>query len=259
MPKISAVIITLNEELFIERCLASIVGIADEIVVVDSYSTDATEEVCRKFNVRFIKHEFEGYKDQKNYAVGLATYDHILSLDADEALSDELRKSILDIKDNWKYNGYNFNRRNYFSGRWMRHSEWYPNRQLRLFLRSKGQFGKLNIHERFIMTSREPVGHLKGDLLHWPCDTQEDLVERMNRYAIIGAHEYFRAGRKSGILNPYLHLIWGFIRSYILKGGFLDGPDGLFICRIYAKSSYTKYKTLYGLCRTGAPAVKAAL
>jgi glycosyltransferase involved in cell wall biosynthesis len=102
MPKISAVIITYNEELFIEKCLASLEGIADEIIVVDSFSTDSTEEICKKYNVRFIKHSFEGYRDQKNFAVKLASYNNILSLDADEALSDELRESILSIKGNWK-------------------------------------------------------------------------------------------------------------------------------------------------------------
>jgi glycosyltransferase involved in cell wall biosynthesis len=247
MPKISAVIITLNEELCIERCLKSLADIADEIVVVDSLSTDATEEICKKYNVRFIKHKFEGYKDQKNYAIGLAAYENILSVDADEALSDELRESILAIKDKWHFDGYYINRRNNFGGKWMKHSEWYPNRQLRLFLRDKGQFGKLNIHETFIMSNGEPVGRLKGDLLHWPCNTREELVERMNKYAIIGAHEYYRTGRKSGLLTPALHLIWGFLRSYFLKIGFLDGRDGFFICKVYAKSSYTKYKTLYHL------------
>ena len=133
MPKISAVVITYNEELFIDRCLASMNGIVDEIVVVDSFSTDATEEISKKYNVRFIKHAFEGFRDQKNYALQLATYKNILSLDADEALSDRLRESIIAIKDKWEYDAYLFNRRGNYCGKWINHSEWYTDRQLRLF------------------------------------------------------------------------------------------------------------------------------
>ena len=129
MPKISAVIITYNEELFIDKCLASLKGVADEIVVVDSFSTDTTEEICKKHNVRFIKHAFEGFRDQKNFALQLASYKNILSLDADEALSDQLRKSILAVKDKWEYDGYVFNRRSNYCGTWINHSEWYPDRQ----------------------------------------------------------------------------------------------------------------------------------
>jgi glycosyltransferase involved in cell wall biosynthesis len=121
MSKISVVIITYNEELFIENCLASIDGIADEVIVVDSFSTDSTEEICKRYNVRFIKHKFEGYRDQKNFAVKQATYNNILSLDADEALSDELRESILEVKNKWEYDGYFVNRRNYYCGQWIRH------------------------------------------------------------------------------------------------------------------------------------------
>jgi glycosyltransferase involved in cell wall biosynthesis len=155
MPKISAVIITFNEELFIEKCLASLDGIADEIVVVDSFSTDATEEICKKFNVRFIKHEFEGYRDQKNYALKLATHKNILSLDADEALSDKLRESIISIKDKWDYDGYRFNRLNNYCGDWIRHSEWYPDRQLRLFCSDHGKWGELNLHEQQLENFKE--------------------------------------------------------------------------------------------------------
>ena len=116
MSKISAVIITYNEELFIDKCLASINGIADEIIVVDSFSTDATEEICKKYHATFVKHKFEGYRDQKNYAIRLASNKNILSLDADEALSETLRESILSIKDKWEYDGYLFNRRNNYCG-----------------------------------------------------------------------------------------------------------------------------------------------
>ncbi len=244
MPKISAVIITYNEELFLDKCLASLDGVADEIVVVDSFSTDATEEICKKYNARFIKHEFEGYRDQKNFALQLATYKNILSLDADEALSDRLRESVLAIKDKWNYDGYLFNRRNYYCGKWIRHSQWYPDRQLRLFYSDHGKWGELNLHERFIMSNGATVGKLKGDLLHWPFSSIQDHIDKMNKFSLIGAEEFYKAGKKANIFTPYIHFIWGFFRSYIIKGGFLDGHNGFLICSLYAKSTFNKYKKL---------------
>lgn len=244
MPNISAVIITYNEELFIGKCLASLEGIADEIVVVDSFSTDATEEICKKHNVRFIKHAFEGFRDQKNYALQLATYKNILSLDADEALSDKLRESILAIKDKWEYDSYQFNRRGYYCGKWINHSEWYPDRQLRLFYADHGRWGELNLHEKFIMSNGATVGRLEGDLLHWTFTAFDDHLDKMNKYSVIGAEEFHRSGRKSGILTPYIHYFWGFFRSYIINRGFLDGRHGFRICSVYAKSAFNKYKLL---------------
>ena len=201
MPKISAVIITYNEELFIDKCLASLEGIADEIVVVDSFSTDATEEICKKYNVRFVKHAFEGYRDQKNFALKLATYKNILSLDADEALSDELRKSILAIKDKWDYDGYRLNRRSNYCGKWISHSEWYPDRQLRLFYADHGSWGELNLHEKFIMSNGATIGRLKGDLLHWPFSSRQDHIDKMKKYSVIGAQEFHKAGKKANYHN----------------------------------------------------------
>lgn len=251
MPKISAVIITYNEELFIGKCLTSLQGIADEIVVVDSYSTDGTEEICKKYNVRFIKHAFEGYRDQKNFALQQATHKNILSLDADEALSDKLRESILTIKDKWDYDGYVFNRRGNFCGQWINHSEWYPDRQLRLFYSDHGKWGELNIHEKFLMSNGSKVGRLKGDLLHWPFSSLEDHAEKMHKYSIIGAQEFYKAGKKAGPITPYIHYIWGFFRSYIFNRGFLDGRSGYVICSTYAKSSFKKYKRLRLLNKNG--------
>jgi glycosyltransferase involved in cell wall biosynthesis len=251
MPKISAVIITYNEELFIGKCLASIDGIADEIVVVDSFSTDATEEICKNYNVRFIKHAFEGYRDQKNFAIQLASNKNILSLDADEAISDQLRESILSIKDKWEYDGYLFNRRNNYCGRWIHYSEWYPDRQLRLFNADDGKWGKLNLHERFIPSNGANIGKLKGDLLHWPFTTSVEHTDKMKKYSIIGAEEFHKAGKKANIFTPYIHSIWGFFRTYIVKGGFLDGHDGYLICSVYAKSAFNKYKKLRQLNKNG--------
>ena len=251
MPKISAVIIAYNEEQFIGKCLASLNGVADEIVVVDSFSTDATEEICNKYNVRFVKHLFEGYKDQKNFAIQQATYKNVLSLDADEALSDTLRASIIAVKRKLKYDGYFVNRRNYFCGKWIQHSTWYPDKQLRLFYSDKGQFGKLNLHEKFIMSNGGTTGKLKGDLLHWSCNTLEDHLEKMNKYSLIGAEEYHKTGRKANFFTPYIHYLWGFFRSYFIRAGFLDGSEGFLICSIYAKSAFNKYKLLRKLNKNG--------
>ena len=244
MTRITAVIITYNEEYFIERCLASLEGIADEIIVVDSYSTDSTEEICKRHNVRFVKHAFEGYRDQKNYALTLATHKTILSLDADEALSDQLRQSILAVKENPEYDGYIFNRQNFYCGKWIRHSEWYPNRQLRLFDSEKGRFGELNIHEKFIMANGGATTILDGDLIHWACVSRQDHINKMTMYSDIGAEEFHKAGKKAGILTPYFHCVWGFFRTYFINRGFLDGHDGFLICSVYARSVFNKYKKL---------------
>lgn len=249
MPKISAVIITYNEEHFIGKCLASLDGIADEIIVVDSYSTDRTEEVCKQYNVKFVKHHFEGFRDQKNYALKLASYENILSLDADEALSDELRESILAVKNNWKYDGYRMNRKNFYCDTWIKHSEWYPDKQLRLFFADHGAWGELNIHEKFMLGNKAKVGKLKGDLLHWAFSSRQDHLDKMSRYSRIGAEEFHRAGRKANILTPYIHGAWGFLRTYIINRGILDGKNGFVICSLYAKSSFNKYKLLRELNR----------
>ncbi|MEA1898678.1 MAG: glycosyltransferase family 2 protein, partial [Bacteroidota bacterium] len=141
MIKISAVIISYNEEKYIGRCLESLQQVADEIVVVDSYSQDKTQEICEAHDVTFIEHEFEGYRQQKNWAMAQAENDNILSLDADECLSEELKNSILSVKDNLKADAYSFNRLNNYYGKWIKHSGVYPDRKIRLFDRRKGEWG----------------------------------------------------------------------------------------------------------------------
>jgi glycosyltransferase involved in cell wall biosynthesis len=244
MPKISAVIITFNEEQYIEKCLSSLEGIADEIVVVDSFSTDHTEEICSKFNVRFSKHKFEGYVEQKNYALSLAAYPYVLSLDADEALSDELKKSILRIKDNLIYDGYVFNRLNNYCGKWIKHSRWYPDRHLRLFNTTKGKWIGPNPHDWFKMNRGSKVTRLKGNIYHWYYTNIEEHWDKVNRFSTISANEYFKAGRRAGPLTAHVHMAWSFFRSYILNAGFLDGYVGYTGCMITAMSSFLKYSKL---------------
>ena len=143
MTQLSVVIITFNEERNISRCLDSVKDIADDVVVVDSFSVDKTEQICKEKGARFISHTFDGHIQQKNWAITQAKFPHILSLDADEALSDELKKSILEVKKNWKHDGYSMNRLTNYCGQWIYHCGWYPDRKLRLFNSKKGNWGGL--------------------------------------------------------------------------------------------------------------------
>jgi glycosyltransferase involved in cell wall biosynthesis len=252
MQKISAVIITYNEELFIEKCLESIKDVADEIIVVDSFSTDSTEEICKKFNVRFVKNSFGGFRDQKNFALSLATNRYILSIDADEALSENLRKSILRLKQNLDADGYLFNRLSNFCGQWINHSGWYPDRQLRLFNKEKGKWGGYNVHEKIELAEDSKIRRMKGDLLHWPCSSKTDYTEKMEKYSDIAAFELHLAGKKSDPFKPLFHMAWRFFVTYIVRGGFLDGKNGYFICYSDSSYSYLKYMKLRKINRTGA-------
>ncbi len=247
MPKISAVIIALNEERYIGTCIESLQGVADEILVVDSHSTDKTEEVCNKFNVRFIRHPFEGYKDQKNWAMNQAANPWVLSLDADEALSPELKESILNVKKSPKFNGYYMNRRNNYCGKWLGHSEWYPNRVLRLFEKSHGKWCGYNIHEKFRMYHGSSTGRLSGDILHWNFETFQEHYDKMEKFSTTAACEYFTSGRKSHFLTPVIHMSWCFIRSYVIGAGFLDGYHGYKISSINAYGCYLKWVKLRDL------------
>jgi glycosyltransferase involved in cell wall biosynthesis len=243
-PGISAVIITYNEASSIERCLSSIDGIADEIVVIDSFSTDSTEVICRKFNARFIRHEFTGFMDQKNYSLTLASYKYVLSLDADEALSPELQASLAEVKKHLDSDGYLFNRLGNFCGEWIRHSAWYPDRQLRLFNKEMGKWGNINVHETFRLAAGSRITRLKGDLLHWPCASVEDFSAKIQSYSDIAAKELFERDKKASVFTPVVHYIWRFILTYILHLGFLDGRNGWIVCTLGAKSSYLKYSGL---------------
>ncbi|MGD0341026.1 MAG: glycosyltransferase family 2 protein [Bacteroidales bacterium] len=242
--KISAVIITFNEASFIERCISSLEGVADEIVVVDSFSNDATEMICRRLNTRFIRHKFEGYVEQKNYALSMAVYPYVLSLDGDEALSEELKKSILKIKDNPDSDGYYFNRLNNFCGKWMRHSIWYPDRRLRLFNASKGRWVGPNPHDRFMLNPGSRTKKLNGDLLHWTYNSIEEFYAKSKTFSDISAKAYFKNGKKASVFSPAIHFFWRFFLMYILHLGFLDGREGWIVCLHGAKSTYRKYSTL---------------
>lgn len=247
MPKLSVIIITYNEEKNIGRCLDSITGIADEIVVVDSFSTDTTEQICKSKGVRFVQHAFEGHIEQKSYALTLSTYNNVLSLDADEALDETLKKNIAEVKENWKYDGYEMNRLTNYCGSWIRHCGWYPDRKLRLFDKTKGKWGGTNPHDKYEMNSGATIGRLKGDILHYSYYTIEDHYKQIEYFTTIGSKELFQKGKHASVIRTYMSPVVKFIQSYILKLGFLDGGAGWTVCRLSARASFLKYKKLRAL------------
>ncbi|OFY58314.1 MAG: glycosyl transferase [Bacteroidetes bacterium RBG_13_46_8] len=245
--KLSGVIITFNEEKNIERCLLSLKDIVDEIVVIDSFSTDRTKGICEKYNVRFIQNPFKGHVEQKNKALDSARHSYVLSLDADEELSPRLKKSIVRIKENWNADGYYFNRLTNFCGTWIRHSGWYPDRKLRLWNREKGRWGGLNPHDRVMMKPGSQLHFLRGDLNHYSYTTTDEFTERTRKYSLIGARSLFQQGKKPSYLKLVFSPAWRFIKHYVAGLGFLDGYNGLLISRTLAKGVYLKYKELFHL------------
>lgn len=250
MIKISAVIITFNEERNIVGCLQSLQGIADEIVVVDSFSTDATEELCKSYNVRFIQHPFEGYMQQKSWACAQAEFDYILQLDADEQLSEELKHSILEVKADWKADGYSFNRLTNYLGKWIRHSGWYPDAKLRLWDRRKGAWSGINLHESVKMSENAIVGKLKGDLLHFSYYSVQQHLNQINSFTEIAAKEGVAKGKNTSLPVIIIKVIWKFKRDYFLKLGFLDGYYGFVVCSMSAYNTYVKYLKMRELKKT---------
>ena len=246
MEKISVVILTYNEERNIKRCIESVLAVADEIVVVDSMSVDKTPEICRSYNVRFFQHPFQGYIEQKNYATRLATNELILSMDADEALSDELVESILQVKQQRKFDGYTMNRLTNYCGKWIHHSGWYPDTKLRLVDRSKGQWAGVNPHDKFEM-NEGAVNHLRGDLFHYSYYTFDEHKAQIRKFADISAQSLHKNGVKSDLAKIIYKPIARFLRAYIVKAGFLDGREGWTIARMTAWASYLRYSQLYNI------------
>jgi len=242
---ISAVIITYNEARNIGRCIDSLVGVADDIVVVDSFSTDQTEAICREKGARFSQRAFDGYTGQKNWANEQARHPWVLSMDADEALSPELRASLLEIKDQAQHIGYAMNRRTNYCGQWIHHSGWYPDRKIRLFRRDHAHWGGPAVHERLILHDPQAlVGFLRGDLLHYSYYTVEEHYVRATKYADLAAQAMHASGKKAHWWNIAFSPAFKFVRNYMFRLGFLDGRAGWTICRIAALETYWKYARL---------------
>ncbi|MDH5608009.1 MAG: glycosyltransferase family 2 protein [Cyclobacteriaceae bacterium] len=240
--KISVTIITYNEEKNIGRCLDSLAGIADEIIVVDSCSTDRTVAICEEKGCKIFAHAFEGHIEQKNHAISLATYDYVLSLDADECLSDELRQRILEQKPQLEaFDGYRFHRLTNFCGQWIRHCGWYPDTKLRLWNKHHGKWGGTNPHDRVVINSAS-IGFLTGDLYHYSFYTITEHLAQIQKFSSIAAHAAWKNGKKSNvIINILLGPFYTFFKKFLLQGGLLDGYYGFIISINTAYSRYLKY------------------
>jgi len=244
MVKISAVIITYNEERNILRCLNSLAGVADEIVVVDSFSKDRTREICYEKGVRVVEHPFKSHIDQKNFAVTQASYDIVLSLDADEYLSEELTKGILDVKEKWPDEAYSMNRLSNYGGKWIRHGNWYPDKKIRLWNRRIGLWGGENPHDMVIIKRGVKVRHLKGDILHRAYTDSAETLSKIQNYSEIFARE--SVGRKSSSVPKIIaRSSFAFFKSYIMKRGFMDGFEGLMVAMAVSNHVFYKYAKLY--------------
>lgn len=240
--KISATIITLNEQNNIARCIESLQDIVEEIVVVDSYSTDKTEEICSKYNVKFIKQKFLGYTKQKNFAANQTSNDYVLNIDADECLSEELRESIKALKETATPKvGYKLKRLNNFWGNWVKTCGLYPDKQLRLYNKNLGEFSGDFVHEKVIFKdTSQPIGILKGDLLHFSFSSKQKFKEQLDKYANLKAQEYIAKGKHRNHITAILKASWRFVKNYVFLRGFTQGRLGFFICSAYAKYEYRK-------------------
>lgn len=246
---LSAVLITYNAGAALQRCLSS-AAFADEIVVVDSGSTDGTLSVCQEHGARIVHKEWLGFGPQKQFAVKAAKFDWVLCLDADEEISEALREEIKAEVARPASFAYLLARRNRFLGRWLSHGEGYPDWQLRLFHRGHASWSDDPVHERVVAESKP--ARLQGDLLHHSSETLHHYLDKQNRYTTLQAEQLHRAGRSAGLFRLVSSPIARFIKFYLFRLGFLDGAAGFIHIVIGCMNSFNKYSKLLALNRTAA-------
>lgn len=237
---ISACVISYNEEKNIEDCLKSLSQVADEIIVVDSLSTDRTVEIARKYTDKIHKQKFLGHIEQKNLAVSKASNDWIISLDCDERLTPELCDSILAVKDGLDMaDAYKMARRTFYVYRWLNHC-WYPDTKIRLFNRKLAKWGGVNPHDR-VEVRGDNIVSLEGDILHYSFNSLSEHIRTINYFTDIAAQEIIKQGKSVNILTPWGRGLWTFVKLYIIKLGFLDGYAGLVVSVLSGVHVFIKY------------------
>jgi len=247
MNKLSVVIITLNEEKNIGRCIDSVLSIADEIIVLDSFSTDKTVSIASEKGATVYQLKFLGYIQQKNKALEYASNSSVLSLDADEALDVKLINSIGNLKKTGFNGAYNMNRCTNYCGKFIKHGLWYPDNKIRLFNKTEAHWGGTNPHDKIILEKNNKVYHLQGDILHYSFPTIEDHVKQNNNFSTISARVNFEKGKKTNLLKILINPFWAFIRGYFLRLGFLDGFAGYVIAKNIAHLTFLKHVKLFQL------------
>ncbi len=249
-PPLSVCIVAMNEADRIADCLRS-ADFADEWIVIDSHSTDATREVAAELGARVIERDWPGHVAQKNFAIDQAAHDWVLCLDADERVSPELRAAVLAaLEESDPPNGFECARRTLYLGRWIRHGGWYPDRKLRLFRRSCGRWGGVDPHDRVAVEGA--VGRLRGDLLHHSYRSLSDHLRTIDSFTTIAAREKHARGRRASVVDLTLRPLWKFLRMYVLKAGFRDGLPGFVVAvtgSFYVFLKYAKLRELTAAAR----------
>lgn len=246
---ISVIIITKNEASNIRDCLNS-VSWADEIIVVDSGSNDGTQEICRGYaNCKLVETDWPGFGPQKNRALERASHNWVFSIDADERVSDELRREIIETVKDGSHDGYLIPRRSQYCGRFIDHAGWYPDYVLRLFKKDQSQFTDDKVHEKVVVKGSE--GKLSEPLLHYSFSNLEQVLSKVDHYSTLGAQQLYARGKKATVGKAIYKGFWSFIRTYLIRRGFLDGKHGLMLAISNAEGTYYKYAKLALLCEQG--------
>ncbi|MGH9429397.1 MAG: glycosyltransferase family 2 protein [Terriglobia bacterium] len=246
--RISATVITLNEQRHIRQCLESLQEIADELIVVDSGSQDATLEIAAQLGAKTFVREWTTYAEQKNFATSLAQYEWILSLDADECLSSSLRQEILQAKKNrTQAVAFEFPRKAFYLGRWIEHSGWYPDHKSRLFLKDKAQWEGGFVHEALSVNG--PIVRLRGDLLHYSCESISEHLRTLDRYTTLAAEDLWHRRKRSSSAGLLGSTLAAFVKTYCLRQGFRDGMQGFIIACFASTYNFVKHAKLWELER----------
>jgi glycosyltransferase involved in cell wall biosynthesis len=242
--KISTTIITFNEESHIRRCMKSVQGLADEIIIVDSESQDKTREIAEAYGAKVFSRRWTNYADQKNFASAQASYSWILSLDADECLSAALHQQIAELKSSEKLvEAYEFPRLTFYLGRWIRHSGWYPDYKVRLYRKEEARWEGQFVHEALRVNGR--ITRIEADLLHYTCDSVAAHARRLEKYTSLAAQDLWNQGKRAHLSNLLGSPFVAFLKCYFLKAGFRDGIQGCLIAAFAAYYNFLKYAKLW--------------
>ncbi len=249
MQKLSVVIVSKNAATVIGETIKSFAGLTDDVLVYDNGSTDGTQEIVKSHGTKLFEGSWEGFGKTKNKANALAKFDWILSLDADEAIDEKLKKELLALDLADETNVYEFRFRNFLGNKWLRFGEWGNDKHTRLFNRRRIKWNEAEVHESLIVPVETRITRLKGYVLHKTAVDIHEYKQKMMGYAVLNAEKYFKQGKRSNSMMMFLSAIFSFIKNYFLKLGFLDGSTGYHCARINAEYTFLKYKKLMELSK----------